>query len=40
MPMEERIYKMIMEIGSDDVKEQYRPIMAELMIDVSDIIDK
>ena len=37
---EERIYKMIMEIGTDDVKEQYRPILAELMIEVEDIIDK
>lgn len=37
---EERIYKMIMEIGTDDVKEVYRPILAELMIEVSDIIDR
>ena len=37
---EERIYKMIMEIGTDDVKESYKPILAELMIEVSDIIDR
>ena len=29
-----------MELGTDDVKEQYRPILAELMIEVDDIIDK
>ena len=37
---EERIYKMIMEIGTDDVKEQYKPVLAELMIEVEDILDK
>ena len=38
--MHERVYKMVMELGTDDVKEQYRPILAELMIEVDDIIDK
>ena len=38
--MEDRIYKMIMEIGAEDVKEMYKPILAELMIEVCDIIDK
>ena len=40
LTVEERIYKMIMEIGTDDVKEAYKPILAELMIEVSDIIDR
>ena len=38
--MHERVYKMVMELGTDDVKEQYRPILAELMVEVDDIIDK
>ena len=40
LSLEERIYKMIMELGTDDVKESYKPILAELMIEVDDIIDK
>ena len=38
--MEERIYKMIMEVGTNQIKEQYIPILNELMIDVGDILDK
>ena len=38
--MHERVYKMVMEIGRDEIKEAYQPILAELMIDVSDILDK
>ena len=38
--MHERVYKQIMEHGTDQVKEHFQPILAELMIDVADIIDK
>lgn len=31
---------MIMEPGTNQVKEAYQPILAELMIDIADIIDK
>ena len=40
LPMHERIYKTVMELGTDDVKEQYRPVLAELMLEVDDILDK
>ena len=40
MEMHERIYRMIMENGQDVLKEQYQPILAELMIEITDILDK
>ena len=40
MEMHERIYRMIMENGQDIIKEQYQPILDELMIEITDILDK
>lgn len=40
LEMHERVYKLIMEIGSDNIKDQYMSILAELMIEVADILDK
>ena len=40
MEMHERVYRMIMENGQDVLKEAYQPILAELMIEITDILDK